>query len=376
MRNEKVTAPDMDAPRKGWRKRLKRPLLMGALPLVLLGGGGYAYLNSGRYVSTDNAYAQQDKVSISPDVTGRIVEVKVAENQAVKAGDILFRIDPDPYRIALAQAEAAVASARLQVGQLQTTYQGKGVDIRGAEEEIAFAEEDYQRQVELLKRGFTTRARYQQAQHALQNAREELAAAQAEAAEARAALAGNARMSVDQHPLVRQAVAQRDKAALDLARTVVRAPTDGIVSQTERLQVGQMTPAGLPALSLVANEHVWIEANYKETDLEHMRVGQPATVEFDAYPGHEIHGRVASIGAGTGSEFSVLPAQNATGNWVKVVQRVPVRIELSETPPRALLAGLSAEVTVDTKGQVDPLPVRRSTGGSATEQPIALAATR
>ena len=333
------------------KRRWMRPLLMTALPAVLAVGGGYMYLTSGRYVSTGNAYVQQDKVSISSDVSGRIVEVDVHENQPVKAGDVMFRIDPEPYRIALEQAEAAVASARFQVAQLRSNYRGTSVDIGAAREDIAFAQEDFNRQAELLRRGFTTRARYQEASHALQQAREKLATALADAEKARVALSGDRSVPVDRHPAVLAAIAQLDKARLDLARTVVRAPRNGIVSQTDRLQVGQVIASGLPVVSLVASDSVWVEANYKETELANMRVGQPAAIELDAYPDLDLHGRVASIGAGTGSEFSVLPAQNANGNWVKVVQRVPVRIALTTKPDRPLLAGLSADVTVDTKGE-------------------------
>lgn len=332
-------------------RRWLRPLLMGLVPAVLLAIGAYIYLTSGRYVSTDNAYVQRDKVSISADVSGRITEVDVRENQQVRRGDVLFRLDDTPFRIALAQADAAVGNAQLQVAQLRSSYQGTSVDIQGARNDIAFAQEDYARQAALLKQGFTTRARFEQALHELQAARKTLATAQADAAKARAALS-DLSGPIDAHPLVRAALAQRAKAALDLARSTVRAPLDGIVSQTDRLQPGQVIAAGLPVVSLVVSNHSWVEANFKETDLTHMRVGQPATIELDAYPDQRLHARVASIGAGTGSEFSVLPAQNATGNWVKVVQRVPVRLEFTDRSDVRLLAGLSADVRVDTKGRV------------------------
>ncbi len=341
------------------KRRWLRPALMLALPGALAVGGGYMYLTGGRYVSTDNAYVQQDKVSISPDVSGRIVEVTVRENQPVHAGDLLFRIDPEPYRIALMQAEAAVANARLQVAQLRSGVRASSAGVEGARAAVAFQQETYARQEQLLKQGFTTRARFQEAQNDLQDARAKLAAAQAEAERARVAVAGGTNLPIDKHPQVLAALAQRDKAALDLARTEVKAPGDGIVSQTDRLQIGQVVAAGLPVVSLVGGRGIWIEANYKETDLDNMRPGQPADIELDAYPELALHGHVASIGAGTGSEFSVLPAQNANGNWVKVVQRVPVRIALDTTADRPLLAGLSANVTVDTKGRVTQTRVAR-----------------
>lgn len=342
------------APRKRWL----RLLVMLSVPLILLVAGGYYWIVSGRYVSTDNAYVQQDKVSISAEVNGPIAEVFVRENQVVKKGDLLFRIDPRPYRIALAQAEAQISAAQVQVGKLEAESSATSADIMGASDNIQIAQRALDRQAELLARGFTTRARYDDALHAVQEAKERLANARADAVTARAALKSG---GVSSQPAVAAALAARDKALLDLKRTEVRAPSNGYVSQTGRLQVGNTVVAGVPMVTLVRSGDAWIEANYKETDLADMQVGQPVKIHFDAYPDFRLTGHVQSIGAGTGSEFSVLPAQNATGNWVKVTQRVPVRIAIDGHPARAMIAGLSAEVTVDTKadGRQGQLALRR-----------------
>lgn len=342
-----VAAPiDAVAPPRTRRRAWLRPLLLFGVPLLLLAGGAWAYLTSGRYVSTDNAYVQQDVISVSPDVTGRIVAVNVRENQRVKKGDVLFTIDPEPYRIALAQADADLASARVQVATMATDTGSAQADIADARAQITLAQATYQRQAELMKEGFTTRASFDAATQSVAAARAKLATAQAAAARARKQIGSGG--GSGQPAQIQVALAKRAKAALDLQRTTVRAPADGIVSQTSRLQVGTITPSGVPALSLVISDRAWVEANFKETDLDHMAVGQSVEMDFDAYRGVKVRGRVESIGAGTGSEFSVLPAQNANGNWVKVTQRVPVRIAIEEHPPRAMIAGLSTDVTVDT----------------------------
>lgn len=333
------------APRR--RSRVGRLLVYASVPLLLIAGAAAYYIANDHYATTDNAYVQQDKVSVSAQVTGEIVAVNVRENQHVNAGDVLFRIDPEPFRIAIAQADAAIAAAQVKVVGLETSLGNTGVDIAAAREDVAFYTEEYRRQSELMQRGFTTRARLQAAEHALSDARSKVATAEADARTARAALAtGSAAPGVN--PAILAAQAQKRKAMLDLSRAEVRAPVSGTVSQTDRLLLGQMMTTGLPALTIVVSDRSWIEANFKETELAGMRVGQPAEVTFDAYPGMKLKGHVASIGAGTGSEFSILPAQNANGNWVKVTQRVPVRIAIDAKPSRPLIAGLSSDVSIDT----------------------------
>jgi membrane fusion protein (multidrug efflux system) len=344
---ERITAatiPAADKAPSNWR----RYVIMLSVPVLLAATGGYFWLTSGNSVSTDNAYVQQDKVAVGSDVSGRIVEVHVRENQYVEAGDLLFRIDPEPYRVALAEANAAIATAQVDLTKLQTDFSATGVDIAGARDDIAYAQTEYDRQRALMESGFTTRARLQDAEHTLQQARVEMRTAQAEAQKARAALA-TGKAVPGENPAIAAAKARRDKAALDLRRTAVRAPVSGRISQSDRLQVGQMMITGLPALSIVADRQSWVEANFKETQLDKMRPGQAADIALDAYPGLRLKGHIESIGVGTGSEFSVLPAQNANGNWVKVTQRIPVRIAIDGEPARQLIAGMSAEVTVHVR---------------------------
>jgi membrane fusion protein (multidrug efflux system) len=322
-------------------KRSLRTILMLIVPAILIILGGYYWLTSGGSVSTDDAQVKQDIVSVSPQVNGQVVEVLVRNGAKVKRGQLLFRIDPQPYRVALEQAEATLASARLQTQVLRTTAAGTGGDITGAQANLAIKRNALGRQQALLKQGFTTRSDYEDALNEVRSAETQLADARARAANASAAVAPGG----DQ-PQIAQAQAAVDKAKLDLSRTDVHAPMDGIVENADNLQVGQMAVTGVGMVSLVHSTTAWVEANFKEKDLARMAPGQEATVEVDAYGGEKFKAHVQSIGAGTGSEFSILPAQNANGNWVKVTQRVPVRIAFDGTPSRPMIAGLSVNATV------------------------------
>ena len=328
------------APPKRNLKRLLRPVLMFIVPALLLLAGGYYWLTSGSTVSTDDAQVKQDIVSVSPQVNGPIAQVFVKDGSRVKRGDLLFRIDSAPYRVALEQAEAQLAAARLQTSQLQTQAAGTGADITGAAANLGIKQNALSRQSALLKQGFTTRADYEDALNEVRTAETQLADARARAANAHAALAPG------QQPQIAQAQAAVDKARLDLSRTEVRAPMDGVVENADNLQIGQMAVTGVGMLSLVHSQSAWVEANFKEKDVGRMVPGQKARIEVDAYPGIDFDAHVQSVGAGTGSEFSLLPAQNANGNWVKVTQRVPVRIVFEGHPSRPMIAGLSVNATV------------------------------
>ncbi len=333
-------------PKRNWG----RLALMLSLPLALIIGGVVYWRSLQGEVSTDNAYVHLDKVSVSAQVGGKIVGVMVKENQHVNAGDLLFRIDAQPYQLQLAQADAAIATAQASQIALANSSALSGADVSAAQEQIGYARSNLARQEALWKRGFTTKAAYEAAQHQVAIGQVALRLAQAKSQEASAKLATGSQVP-GVYPQVAAAQAQRKTVELSLSRTEVRAPVAGQVSQASRLQIGQELISGLPVVTLVADGSAYIEANFKETDLGDMRPGQQAQIKFDAYPGLTLKGHVMSIGAGTGSEFSVLPAQNATGNWVKVTQRVPVRIMLDEPSPRALISGLSVKVTVYTDGR-------------------------
>ena len=335
-----------EAPKK--RRKVKLPANKGGLrtflmlivPALLLLGGGYYWLTSGDSVSTDDAFVKQDIVSVSAQVNGPISQVLVKNGDQVKRGDVLFRIDPEPYRVALEQAQAQLAAAKLQTTQLRTQAAGTGADIVGEQANVQIKKNALARQQALLKQGFTTRADYEDALNEVKTAEQDLADAKARAANAHAALAPG------QQPQIAQAKAAVDKAQLELDRTTIRAPMDGVVENADNLQVGQMAVTGLGMLSLVHSKTAWVEANFKEKDVGRMVPGQRAEIEVDAYPDKKFAAHVESVGAGTGSEFSLLPAQNANGNWVKVTQRVPVRIAFNGTPSKQMIAGLSVNATV------------------------------
>jgi membrane fusion protein (multidrug efflux system) len=329
-------------------RRWRRPLMLLAPVLVVI--GAYFYFTSGRYQSTDDAYTQAATVSISANVSGRVVEVDVHDNEVVQRGAVLFRLDDAPFRIAVNNARAHLAAARLQVQSLKSVYRQRQAEMRAARDSDAYARQQLDRQRRLLASGIASQAQFDQASHAHDAALQQVASAQQQIGVALADLDGDPDIALERHPLVQEAQAALDRAQLDLSYTTILAPAKGIVAKVEQLQPGDHIAASAPVFALVSTDNVWIEANFKEVQLARMRPGQAATVTIDRYPGRRFAAQVMSLSPSTGSQFSLLPPENATGNWVKVVQRVPVRLQLVDVNPEFLLqTGLSVDVKVDTR---------------------------
>jgi len=329
-------------------KRLRRILLLAG-PILMVAAGLYFYLAGGRYISTDNSYVRADKLNVATDVSGIVAEIPVTENQHVEKGQVLFRLDDEPFRTSLAGAEAQLGVVRSEIATLQANYRQSLAQIEQAKTDIAFYQTSYERQQDLNRRGVSSQAALDQAKRDVDAARERVTVAERQAEAALAQLGGKADDEPQNYPRYKEIQADVDKAKRDLARATVRAPMPGIVTNVNALQVGQYLQAAQAGFSLVASNHVWVEANPKETDLTYMKPGDPATVTIDTYPEREWSAKVVSMSPATGAEFSVLPAQNASGNWVKVVQRVAIRLELevpADAPP--LRSGMSANVSVDT----------------------------
>jgi len=335
-------------PARSIRERLRRPLML-ALPILLAVFGAAYYLVEEPYVTTDDAFVRAAKITLNARVAGQAVEIAVRDNQHVRQGQVLFRIDPEPYQIAVDQADARLRSARIQINSLKATYRQQQAELESARDTAVFDEREYNRKKALVANDFTPREVYDQTETTLKVSRQHVASVEQQIANTVAALDGDPNIEVDRHPTVRAAKAQLDRAKLDLSYATVTAPDDGTVARVDDLQVGNFVNAGAAVFSLMSSRRIWIEANFRETGLTHMRPGQEATIDVDAYPDRKFKAHVVSMSPGTGSDFAVLPPENATGNWVKVVQRLPVRLELDEIDPRSpLFSGISVTARVDT----------------------------
>lgn len=332
------------------RQRLRLPLLLAA-PVIAIALGLFFYLSGGRYQETDNGYLQSGLVPVSASVSGPVIAVAVANNQRVKAGDILFRIDPAPYQAAVDEAAAELANAQTQVSSLRANYREGEAGLQAAQARLAYVTREAARQKSLLAEGISSQNQYDQAVLAAQTARQQIQTSVQQNAGVAATLTGSVNAPTARQPAVQRAQAALERARLNLGYTVVRAAQDGIVTKVNQLQVGSYVSASKPVFTL-AGTRLWVEGNFKEDQLDHMRVGQRATFKVDAFPDLKLTGRLASFSPGTGNSFSLLPAENATGNWVKVVQRLPIEFSIDRLPANVPLhAGLSVEVSVDTGHQ-------------------------
>jgi membrane fusion protein (multidrug efflux system) len=346
------TSSPASAPRP--RRRLVRSTLLVLGPLVVVVGAVYVYFTTGRYVSTDNAYVKSDVGIVSALISGPIVEVAVRENQPVAQGDMLFKIDDEPFRVKMQQVDAELGAVRDYVEGIRASYRQKLSQLELDQTNAVYQKRDFERLQTLAAKQLASQQAVDDARQKSDVANQTVIVSERSLDQIRAQLGGDADKPLTEQAAYLALKAMRDTAVLDLERTVVRAKLDGIASKVP--VVGQYVAPGTPIMSVVSNQEKWIEANYKETDLTHVVVGQPVTITLDTYPDREWRGRVQSISQATGAEFSVIPAQNATGNWVKVTQRIPVRISIDmHAGDPELRVGMSADVKIDT-GYERPAP--------------------
>jgi membrane fusion protein, multidrug efflux system len=342
-------SPGSEEARRLRRRDRIRWGLFALLPLVLI-IGAYWYVTGGQIMSTDDAYVEADKVGISTDVAGIVKDVNVKENQQVEAGQVLYRLDPRQFQIALDNAKANLAQTALSIEAMKQDYARMVSDVAAQQAQVDLDQTNFNRAAMLLKSGTATQAAYDQAQATLQTDKSKLEALREQAQVQLARLGGKADIDVTQHPQYLQANAQVEEAQRQLDHTVVTAPFAGIVTDVSAIAPGKYLAASTTAFFLVDTDRVWVTANPKETELTYVRPGQPVTITVDTYPGVEWHGTVESISPAAAQEFSLLPAQNTSGNWVKVVQRVPmrVRVDTSDNTKPPLRAGMSVEIDVNT----------------------------
>ncbi|AYD02023.1 HlyD family secretion protein [Neorhizobium sp. NCHU2750] len=343
-------AAETPATRMRRQRSVKRLVLFSLLPIAVV-VGGYYYIQGGQVMSTDNAYIQADMVGVSTDVAGTVVSINVHENQQVKKGDVLFTLKQDSFRIALDGAKAKLGEARNQLLNLQASYKQALAQIQQAQTDIPYYETVLDRQQKLISGSAASQTAFDDAKHNLDAAREKVTVAKAEADATLAELGGNADQPIESNPTYLAAQSAVDDAQRQLDDTVVRAPFDGIVTNVSSLQVGSYLDAAEQGFSLVASKNMWISANPKETELTYIKPGQEVTITVDTYPDLQWKGTVASVSPASGASFALLPSQNTSGNWVKVVQRIPMRVNIDDADAKGkppLRVGMSVVLDVDT----------------------------
>ena len=330
------------------RKGLVRFFLLGVVPLVAIAVALSYWLEGERYATTENAYVKTDIAKVAAEVSGRTINVLAKAHMQVKAGDILVTLDPEPFRLALLRTKAELDAARQQVETTRATLSEARAELTDAQDRAAYYKKRFERQVDLAKRGIVSASRHDELQYDAQIAGDKVTMMRQKIGRVLASLGGDPNLPVDEHPLVRARLAAVERAALDLDRTMVRAPASGTIV-TMPLVAGEQVTAAQPLFAIVTDQSPWVDANFKETDLTHVYVGQKATIVLDTYPDVIWDAEVQSISPATGAEFAILPPQNASGNWVKVVQRLPVRLRLRPRPDAPpLRAGMTASVSIDT----------------------------